>query len=92
MRKPPFSSKRFDHIFPWLVSSIDAIAPLVSFPLEGIRTATSAFERHAEAIARGRLEASEFAGLITSQRMMEANTAVVRSQNSTIGSLLDALA
>ena len=68
------------------------ISPILTFPLEGIHSATSQFETHAEAIAKGSFDPQDFAGLIVNRRAVEANVAVIRTADKMMGTLLDAVA
>ena len=57
--------------------------------VEGARLAKAKFEKAAEKIVQGEVTSSRMVELIESERMFEANLAVIRTQDEMVGSLLD---
>jgi flagellar basal body rod protein FlgG len=58
----------------------------------GIQTAMDLLNAQAMAIAAGNSGVQQMVGLLESQRSVEANVALIRAGDETIGSVLDVLA
>ena len=68
------------------------VTPVSTFPLDGMQTASARFNNAAEAISSGAVDAEKMVELAESQRAFEANAAVAKSANDTLGTVLDAFA
>ena len=68
------------------------VTPIVSFPVDGMQTASAQFNVAAQAISNAEIEPAKAVELVQSHRAFEANVAVAKAADEAQGSLLNALA